>query len=64
MVSGTLEDYPSDLHKKVSILKHFKTHFEKRESERGLEDASASSPVVYIKRWVRTRHAVAFRLSD
>ena len=76
----TLEEYPSTLQKKVILLKHFRNYLseqhkrsEEKEKGKGAEleaAASVAAPseagdgLVYLKKWVRTRHAILFRLSN
>eukprot|EP00743_Colponemidia_sp_Colp-15_P006246 GILK01006720.1.p1 GENE.GILK01006720.1~~GILK01006720.1.p1 ORF type:complete len:776 (-),score=140.89 GILK01006720.1:210-2465(-) len=75
--SHTLESYPSELQKKVTLLKHFKSYLlggdkeiqqfaEERKSTRTTTPSSSSSAIEmpYVKKWMRTRHAVMFRLSN
>jgi polo-like kinase 1 len=71
----TLSDYPEDFHKKVTLLQHFKNYLE-TESKVNTPDVSSEKPeskekverkvsdIVYVKKWVRTKHAVMFRLSN
>jgi len=61
-IHATTEEYPSELHKKISILKHFRSHFER--GRRESNDSDYTDLPVYIKRWVQTRHAIAFKLSN
>jgi polo-like kinase 1 len=69
----TLSNYPTALKKKVLLVKHFKSHLlgqqtslnkccpeEKEQRLLG----SPSYDMVYVKKWVRTRHAILFRLSN
>ncbi len=69
----TFSSYPDDLKKKVTLLKHFKSHLIGQQTplaeccpeERARRAAgSADSNMVYVKKWVRTRHAILFRLSN
>jgi|GEM_PF-3364050 len=63
--SHTLDEYPDELKKKVTLVKHFRTYLEK--------DCDISKPppafqqdivLPYVKKWIRTRHAIFFRLSN
>ena len=70
----TLTEYPKELQKKVTLLQHFRSYLEGSEKpatkelpvtvegeklpERKVKD------VVYVKKWMRTRHAIMFRLSN
>ena len=73
----TLSDYPSTMEKKVTLLKHFKNYLvaqqtKKRkegevptsEENRSAKRGGPASSMVYVKKWVRTRHAILFRLSN
>ena len=65
-------DYPNPLQKKVTLLQHFRCYLEGTEKPKPNEkisDAIAHSKrkitdVVYVKKWMRTRHAIMFRLSN
>ena len=67
----TLSDYPCDLNKKVTLLKHFRNYLleqqKKAKEELSFEAIFAEgspSQFIYIKKWIRTKHAILFRLSD
>jgi len=68
----TLTEYPKDLQKKVTLLQHFWSYLEgntnpKNISEKNLEGSKKErkvKDVVYVKKWMRTRHAIMFRLSN
>jgi polo-like kinase 1 len=70
----TLVSYPDVLKKKVTLLKHFRNYLLEQYKEEGDEmipaagkTCGSSAPptnLVYVKKWVRTRHAILFRLSD
>ena len=61
------------MQKKVTLLHHFRSYLE---SEKNLipvgqgifylyEDPDESkNPLVYVKKWMKTRHAIMFRLSN
>ncbi|MCQ2818294.1 MAG: CDC5/polo family serine/threonine-protein kinase [archaeon] len=62
------EDFQKDLQKKVILLQHFKQYLldesrneqqEKKESD-NIDDKN----FVYVKKWMRTKHAILFRLSN
>jgi len=67
-----LSSYPDTLKKKVTLLKHFRNYLLEQQSSD--EDnhaatgsgsaASTSTNFVYVKKWVRTKHAILFRLSN
>jgi len=83
--------YPTELQKKVTLLRHFRNYLLDPESRRKSDPAEAgatfgqpntefgSAPMElgskmmeeqtgitlpFVKKWVRTRHAILFRLSD
>jgi polo-like kinase 1 len=62
----TLTEYPKDLQKKVTLLQHFRSYLEGDiKQETGLlEPQQATETPVYIKKWMRTRHAILFRLTN
>merc|ERR1712232_737783 len=66
----TLTTYPKELHKKVTLLQHFRSYLEglKTQSTNPTEGCeqhkSGQQPLVYLKKWMKTRHAIMFRLSN
>jgi len=73
----TLSSYPESLQKKVTLLKHFRNYLlEKKPEEKDEKDnaqkqdstttsiSKKETELVYLKKWVRTRHAILFRLSN
>lgn len=61
--SHSLTEYPKELQKKVTLLQHFRSYLEGDvRQETGHEDTAVSS--IYVKKWMRTRHAIMFRLSN
>jgi len=70
VASHTLQNYPNDLQKKVTLLTHFRDYL--LEQHRRLEGQKlppqsardTNNDMAYLKKWVRTKHAVFFRLSD
>lgn len=70
--SYTITDYPVDsLKKKVTLLQHFRSYLleqQKRAEDNGevevLANSTDDSPLVFMKKWIRTKHAMLFRLSD
>jgi hypothetical protein len=56
-LSYSIKDFPEHLKKKVTLLEHFKKHLLAEEKE-------AKSPLVYVKKWLSTSHAMFFRLSN
>lgn len=65
--SYTFEDYPETLKKKVLLLQHFKTYLEQEVPNHDATEhpeESKEQPLVYVKKWMRTNHALLFRLSN
>ena len=71
--SYNLEDYPKELQKKVTLLNHFKNYLEEEgnstdlylsqnKEKKSIEDENI--PFIFIRKWMRTRHAIMFRLSN
>ena len=66
----TLESYPESLHKKVTLLNHFRNYLIEQQKKSDKEGATPggnfvqSAELVYLRKWVRTKHAILFRLSD
>lgn len=75
MSKFTFDDFPATLQKKVTLLEHFKQYLQssdaqqsasKKHAEQDLLSAENRPPAgsVYVKKWMRTRHAIMFRLSN
>ena len=75
MTSHTLTEYPKELQKKVTLLQHFRSYLDgstkdaqvpTQESRAQIVDPNykPGGPPVYVKKWMRTRHAIMFRLSN
>lgn len=72
MTTHQLTEYPKELQKKVTLLQHFRSYLETNqnteggksdvEPDKGLDDKSGTT--VYVKKWMRTKHAIMFRLSN
>lgn len=68
----TLLQYPELLQKKITLLQHFRWYLEGTEkpkpNEKIPDDVKNSNRVfydlVYVKRWMKTRHALIFRLNN
>lgn len=63
-----LSNYPENLQKKVTLLKHFHNYLveqqKKTEGDGSADFEGNPNSFVYIKKWVRTKHAILFRLSN
>ena len=72
MQTYNLTDFPKDLQKKVTLLQHFRSYLENNKEANGDEISSPKSMAqaipgvspVYVKKWMRTKHAIMFRLSN
>jgi polo-like kinase 1 len=74
IVGHTLSNYPDTLQKKVTLLTHFRDYLMEQHNKldgAGLtpqtgsdDDNDGKCDMAYLKKWVRTRHAVFFRLSN
>ncbi|KAG5190433.1 hypothetical protein JKP88DRAFT_153157, partial [Tribonema minus] len=64
----TLSNYPSALQKKVTLLTHFRSFLFTQERRAGrtatAAPAPSSEPLVHVKKYVATRYAWLFRLSN
>jgi len=76
----TFEDYPEDLKKKVTLLRHFKGYMIADSLDRrdGASTGESSMPLSqpraqvsyepgqapYVRKWIRNRHAIMFQLSN
>ena len=62
----SLMDYPKELQKKVTLLQHFRSYLEgdAKEETGGGDDVEVPALPIYVKKWMRTRHAIMFRLSN
>lgn len=65
-----LQNFPDGLQKKVTLLKHFRNYLleqnkteDRSEDSIALEGSNEENPV-FLKKWVRTKHAILFRLSN
>ena len=80
----TMNEYPKELQKKVTLLHHFKNYLEGDNNNNDQQTQSNTNqqeegdtkedkdkdkdkkdkPFTYVKKWMRTRHAIMFRLSN
>ena len=71
----TLNKFPDSLKKKVTLLKHFRNYLMQQQLYDGIVDHPGESSsdgideqqatdLVYVKKWVRTKHAILFSLSN
>jgi polo-like kinase 1 len=52
------------LEKKVTLLNHFKSYLDQNFKKEDIEHERPSGDLVYIKKWIKTRHAKLFRMSN
>lgn len=63
----TLDKYPTDLHKKVTLLKHFKVYMNEnlyKASTYSFIDKERIEDLDFLTKYLRTKRAVIFRLSN
>lgn len=68
----SLQNFPESLSKKVTLLKHFRNYLIEQEKKsddnasvlNSVNAVAESLPLIYVKKWVRTKHAILFRLSN
>jgi len=73
----TLTKYPEELEKKVKLLRYFKSYLDGEQNiqkqdnlenkppvETPTDDESKKTNFAYVKKWMRTKHAIMFRLSN
>ena len=74
----TMTEYPKTLHKKVTLLRHFRNYLTEQQQKHGAKLPGQLASILYgnganripvkeltfVKKWVRTRHAIFFRLSN
>ena len=58
-----IEDYPSELQEKVSLLYKFTNYLEEGNDSNEVNEIK-EKPFPYVKKWMRTRHAIMFKLSN
>jgi len=66
---SSVSGHAADLAKKVTLMKHFKNYLDEQPGEAeaalaGEMPGDASQAGVYVRKWMRTRHSVIFRLSN
>lgn len=60
----TMDDYPEALEKKVTLLAHFKSYLDQNFNKEEIEHKEPIREPVYVSKWIKTRHAKMFRLSN
>jgi len=72
LTSWTLKVYPKELHKKVTLLLHFRSYLEgikainttPTDNAEEVPVSQRLTPMVYLKKWMKTKHASLLRLSN
>lgn len=72
LTSYTLKVYPKELHKKVTLLLHFRSYLEgikaittaPSDNAEEVPVSQRQPPMVYLKKWMKTKHASLLRLSN
>ena len=67
-----LQSYPKHLHKKVTLLLHFRSYLESirppvtyySDDAEEVPVNARDAPMIYLKKWMKTRHASLLRLSN
>lgn len=71
--ANRLSSYPQDLTKKVTLMEHFKNYLDETHPNRdspvhvpphGSSREAGDGKGVYVRKWMRTRHSIIFRLSN
>jgi polo-like kinase 1 len=64
----TLEDFPAEYKKKITLLKYFNNYMTEHLLRGGGDmvkgRVGGSDGMPYVKKWLRTKHAIVFRLSN
>ncbi len=62
------EEFTKDLNKKVILLQHFKAYLLEEKKNEPVERKESENidekKYVYVKKWMKTKHAILFRLSN
>lgn len=67
-----IDNYPSSLQKKVTLLFHFRSYLESikppsnnfKENAKQVPKRERGEPFIYLKKWMKTKHASLLRLSN
>jgi polo-like kinase 1 len=62
VTAHTIEKYSKELQKKVTLIGHFKNFLEL--PSRPNKPMNELENLVYLKKWMKTKHAILFRLSS
>jgi hypothetical protein len=64
VATHTLVAYPKEMQKKVTLLQHFRSYLETDPKSAPEAPPATQTELVYVKKWIRTKHAIMFRLSN
>jgi polo-like kinase 1 len=70
LATFNLSDYPKEIQKKVTLYHHFKNYLTGEENKTNRDSMDLSSAMmnpsldIYVKKWMKTPHAILFRLSN
>ena len=59
-----INEAPNELNKKIRLLNHFKICFEEDSKREGEVNGNQNENSVYVKKWIKTKNAILFRLSN
>ena len=61
-----MNDYPAEreLQKKVTLLQHFRNYLYADSKIEFDKELAADGNYCYVKKWMKTKHAIMFRLSN
>eukprot|EP00854_Cymbomonas_tetramitiformis_P007815 gene7815-9283_t len=64
MMFACPEEAPPSMQKKVVLLAHFRSYLERRNKGRPPLAPATDARLHYVKKWLKTNHAIIFRLSN
>ncbi|EGR30222.1 protein kinase domain protein [Ichthyophthirius multifiliis] len=64
IISFNINNYPSQLKKKVTLLQHFRSYLSKERQNFVNNIQKQITNQVYVKKWMKTKDAIIFRLSN
>ena len=61
-----MSEYPSEreLQKKVTLLQHFRNYLYADSKIEFDKETATDNSYCYVKKWMKTKHAIMFRLSN
>ncbi|EGR33498.1 polo-like kinase 1, putative [Ichthyophthirius multifiliis] len=64
VIQFNLDEYPPELKKKVTLLSLFRNYLKEQKQNNQMENFQKTQNFVYVKKWMKTKHAIMFRLSN